>query len=72
VQRNKWSRRDGVRQDQDGSNVVLRDHIADAVTIEVLALKEGLALARQRGALRVFAETYCLGVVQLWDSFSTQ
>jgi ribonuclease HI len=40
--------------------------------MEVLALKEGLIIAKQRGFLKVCAETDCLTVVQLWDKLDTQ
>jgi ribonuclease HI len=59
-----------VLRDHNGGllqgKAVWREHITDAMTMEVLALKEGLLLARQRGALKVCAETDCLEVVNLW------
>jgi ribonuclease HI len=66
-----------IHEDAGASGIILRDHtgrfvqgratwrdyIADAMMMEVLALKEGLIIAKQRGFLKVCAETDCLTVV---------
>jgi hypothetical protein len=42
-----------------------RNHVSGAMTMEVLALKEGLILARQMGVRRICSETDCVEVVHL-------
>jgi ribonuclease HI len=40
--------------------------------MEVLALKEGLIMARSIGARKIAAETDCAEVVHLWNALNTQ
>jgi hypothetical protein len=45
---------------------VWQDHAPDALTMEALALKDGLLLTQQCRVRQVCAETNCLQMLQLW------
>lgn len=48
------------------------DHSLDALTMEAIACRDGLALAIQSGARKIWLETDCQQLVQLWQSGSYQ
>jgi ribonuclease HI len=65
-----------VLRDHSGAflqaRAVWRDHAPDALTMEVLAFKEGQIMARSIGARKIVAETDCAEVVHLWNALNTQ
>jgi ribonuclease HI len=65
-----------VLRDHNGAFLRARaawcDHVLDALTMEVLALKEGLIMARNMGVRKIYAETDCAEVVHLWNALNTQ
>lgn len=63
---------------RDGSGSFVRggakwyEHSLDAITMEACACRDGLRLAAQAGARKVWLETDCQQIVQLWSSGSFQ
>ena len=48
------------------------DHCLDALTMEALACRDGLVLAQQAGALKVWLESDCQESVHLWNAGENQ
>lgn len=48
------------------------DNMLDACTGEALACRDAVSLVRQAGFQRIFLETDCLQVIQLWENRETQ
>lgn len=48
------------------------DHCLDALSAEALACRDGLIMARQYGARKVWLETDCQEVVRLWQAGANQ
>jgi hypothetical protein len=44
------------------------DHCLDALTMEAIACRDGLALAAQSGVRKIWLETNCQQVVLLWQT----
>jgi hypothetical protein len=48
------------------------DHCLNALTMEAIACRDSLALAAQSGAQKIWLETNCQQVVQLWQAGANQ
>jgi ribonuclease HI len=48
------------------------DHYLDALSMEAMACRDGLLMARQVGAQRVWLETDCQELVKLWRAGDSQ
>lgn len=63
---------------RDGAGAFIRgsakwyDHCLDALTLEAIACRDGLALSVQSGVRKIWLETDCQQMVQLWQAGTNQ